>query len=223
MKTLYPPLTSYAPLDPFASARALPARKTPALAMVSAARALAARENLFIEGDPVKEAFRVEQGAIMVLRQLSGGRRQILDIAGPGRMIGYAADGRHDCAAVALVPSLVVAIWENAESRGAAMLAEIHRLRDLAALLGRKTALERLASFLVEMAGPDPDARRSLDLPVSRQEIADYLGLVGETVCRNFAVLKKRGILKPVGRDELAIADIEALRRIAAGEEAASA
>jgi len=95
-------------------------------------------------------------------------------------------------------------------------------LRDLATLLGRKTALERIASFLVDMIDDGAEASSRLDMPVTRQEIADYLGLVIETVCRNFAILKRRGIIASIGRDDFRILDLDALRQIGSGLEAAT-
>ncbi len=155
----------------------------------------------------------------MVLRNLPGDRRQILDIAGPGRTIGFSAGGFHDCDAVAISPALVVPLGKAGMNQSAAMLAEIARLRDLATLLGRKTAIERLATFLLQMMGEDFETGRRLEMRLSRQEIADYLGVVIETVSRNFVALKKRGALRRVGREDVVILDIAMLRRIAEGSE----
>lgn len=181
----------------------------------------AARENIVVIGDPAPTPLRLVAGAAMSFRLLPGNRRQILDIAGPGRIFGFARHGRHECGVVALRPSLVEPFDEAAPARDAAMLAEIARLRDLATLLGRKTAMERLASFLVEAADPAASDPQDLAFPVSRQEIADHLGLVIETVSRHFVALKKRGVITPTGRDNIRIEDLWALRRIASGFDAA--
>lgn len=186
----------------------------------SGQRHFAAREKLFARGEAAPQPFRIVSGAVMAFRSLTGGRRQILDIAGPGRVIGFGPDGRHDCDALALVPSLVAVVKPREADRSAAMLAEIARLRDHATLLGRKTAIERLASFLIESADPWAQGPQDLDFPVSRQEIADYLGLVIETVSRNFVALRKRGLITPLGRDNVRIEDFCGLRRIAAGADA---
>lgn len=155
----------------------------------------------------------------MVFRSLPGDRRQILDIAGPGRTIGFSAGGLHDCDAVAISPAVVVPLDEAGMDQSAAMLAEIARLRDLATLLGRKTAIERLATFLLQMMGDDFETGRRLAMRVSRLEIADYLGVVTETVSRNFVALKRLGALKRAGREDVVILDIPMLRRIAEGSE----
>jgi hypothetical protein len=101
----------------------------------------------------------------------------------------------------------------------AAMFHEIHRPRDLATSLGRKTAAERLAGFLLAMTPDDADGEAPIELilPVSRPEIADHVGLVVETVCRNLTLLKRKGFIRVEGNFGLTILDPGALRRIAAG------
>ncbi len=176
-------------------------------------------EKLFAAGHPVSGPYRLVEGSIMVLRTLSGARRQILDIAGTGRTVGFSASGLHDCDAVAISPAVVVPLGKAGMDQSAAMLAEIARLRDLATLLGSKTAIERLATFLLQMMGDDFETGQRLAMRVSRQEIADYLGVVIETVSRNFVALKTLGALRRVGREDVIILDIPLLRRIAEGVE----
>jgi CRP/FNR family transcriptional regulator len=95
------------------------------------------------------------------------------------------------------------------------MYDEIHRLRDLATALGRKTAIERLASFLVALLDDNDASQVEIDLPVSRPEIADYLGLALETVCRNLTVLKGKNLVR-IGRGKrLTFLDLPALKQIA--------
>jgi CRP/FNR family transcriptional regulator len=92
---------------------------------------------------------------------------------------------------------------------------EIHRLRDLATALGRKTAVERLASFLVALLEDKIASPVEIDLPVSRPEIADHLGLALETVSRNFTLLRNKNVIR-IGRGaRLTILDPSALRQIA--------
>jgi CRP-like cAMP-binding protein len=183
----------------------------------------AARDLIFSEGEASTDVFEILQGAVMVLRNLSGGRRQILDIAGVGRFIGITAREFHDCSAVALKKTLLyrhAASRSHAESHpGAplttAMYDEIHRLRDLATALGRKTAIERLASFLVALLNDKDASPVDIDLPVSRPEIADHLGLALETVCRNLTVLKVNNVISIRRGARLGILDPAALRQIA--------
>ncbi len=184
----------------------------------------AARETIFSECEAASDVFEILQGAVMVLRNLPGGRRQILDIAGPGRFIGLTAGAAHDCSAIALRD---VALYSTpAARRGralhgvdltAAMSGEIHRLRDLATALGRKTAAERMAGFVLAMAGGDDASLDEVVLPVSRLEIADHLGLALETVCRNLTLLKRKGFIRLEGNFGVTVLDPAALRQIASG------
>jgi len=198
--------------------------KAPSRAVLASnMRRFAPHEAVFREGDMASALYQVTQGAVMVLRTLSGGRRQILDIAGPGRLIGLTSAKTHDCSAIALkgVVVEICDIEKNAPRHGrhlaTAMFDEIHRLRDLATALGRKTAAERLASFLFALTGDDAASPVEMVLPVSRQEIADHLGLAIETVCRNFTMMKRKGLVQLEGNYGLTICDLDALRQIAHG------
>jgi len=185
---------------------------------------LRSRNILFSEGDPAIEIFEVVKGAVMVLRPLSGGRRQILDVVGPGRMVGFTARAAHDCTAIALAATQVIAFKrrdglmrrKGGKDFDNAVLAEVDRLRRLAAL-PRKTAIERLATFLVDLLD-DGDEPQVVRLLLSRQEIADHLGLVLETVSRGFFALKQRGVIARAGRTTVKVIDCAALRRIATGD-----
>ncbi len=197
--------------------------KFPALEL----RCFDAREPIFSEGEVSTDVFEIVQGAVMVARHLSGGRRQILDIAGPGRIIGFSAGRTHDCSAIALRKASAYCHDRRHDRTSpnhgghltAAMFDEIHRLRELATSLGRRTAVERLVGFLLAMMPDDAEAEAPIELilPVSRPEIADHLGLVVETVCRNFTLLKRKGVIRIAGNYGLTILDPAALRRMAAG------
>jgi CRP-like cAMP-binding protein len=181
---------------------------------------------LFAEGDPASEVHELAQGAAMISRRLPDGRRQIVDIVGPGRLFGFTAGDRHDCTAVALSAAVVCSLDRRAAQRdphiaeriARAMIAEIHRLRDLALLLGCKTAIERVASFFVDLIGDDAQSPSEIRLPVSRVEMGLCLGLTVETVCRNITLLKRSGLIAADGRDTFTIVDRAALRRIAQGK-----
>ena len=91
-------------------------------------------------------------------------------------------------------------------------------------LLGRKAAAERLASFFLslleraERASGVPE--RIFDLPMSRIDIADYLGLTKETVSRMLAHLRSRGLIRLQAQDRVEVLDRDALRSMAQGESA---
>ena len=84
-------------------------------------------------------------------------------------------------------------------------------------LLGRKTARERLATFLLQERR-QPDASE-LVLPMSRTEIADYLGLTMETVSRTFSAFVRDGLISLDGADRVRLMQLNGLRALAAGED----
>jgi CRP-like cAMP-binding protein len=186
-------------------------------------RRFAAHQSIFTEGETSAEIFEILKGVVMVLRNLSRGRRQILAISGPGSFIGLKSSTAHDCSAIAMSETLLYRQIDGGHLKGhrfgapitAALFHEVHRLRDLAVSLGRKTALERLAFFLSALIDDAAHAQVEMVLPVSRQEIADHLGLALETVCRNFTLLKNNGVIRIRSSARLTVLDPLALRRIA--------
>jgi CRP-like cAMP-binding protein len=82
-------------------------------------------------------------------------------------------------------------------------------------LLGRKTASERIASFLLEMADRLPGRHAHVvDLPMGRMDVADHLGLTIETVCRILALLRREGMIG-IERGSITIRDEAALQQMA--------
>ncbi len=140
-------------------------------------------------------------------------------------MVGFTARPAHECTAIALTATELVAFdrfsaqnWKDEDlDFNSAVLTEIDRLRRLVSLLGRKTAIERLATFLADLLGAG-EGSQIVKLPLSRLEIADHLGLAVETVSRGFLTLKQRGVIARAGRTTVTVLDCSALRRIGAGE-----
>lgn len=103
-------------------------------------------------------------------------------------------------------------------------LDELESARNWMVLLGRKTAEERVASLLLmlatriaitDMSADEPGRPIALDLHLKRHEIADFLGLTYETVCRQFSTLKRRGLIQQSSRRRFSIPDTEALAKAA--------
>lgn len=186
---------------------------------------LAARQVLFAEGDRSDDVHEVTSGAVLVMRTLDDGRRQIVDVVGPGRLFGLTASDRHRCSAVASTDAVVCRLDRAAAARhpliaermGRAALAEIDRLRDLALALGRKSALERVAGFLLSLLGEATAGVAVIHLPVTRAEMADHLGLTLETVSRTTSRLKRDGVVRADRGDRIVVADARRLAEIAAG------
>lgn len=179
----------------------------------------AADEPVYVEGDQAYSVYAVISGAVRTIRYSLEGRRQIGAFYYPGDLFGLEPGEDHRFSAEALCPTEVAAIPrgaalpdENALTQAA--LAELARAQDHLAMLGRRTACEKMASFLLETAV----RARSNDasLPMSRQDMADYLGLAMETVSRVLGQFQNDGLVAfPTCRD-FRILKTPALERLAA-------
>jgi CRP-like cAMP-binding protein len=160
------------------------------------------------QGAAATSCYRVISGCVRVVRLMEDGRRQVGEFLMAGDVFGFDALDTHDFAAEAVSD----AVLRRYPRRMVDALAETNvglarRLRDLTSvslrnahtrllLLGRKTASERIATFLLEMAERLPQATVGvLDLPMSRSDVADHLGLTIETVCRILAHLRRDGTI----------------------------
>ncbi|MFT3728119.1 MAG: helix-turn-helix domain-containing protein [Terricaulis sp.] len=158
---------------------------------------------IFGEGEQADYVYCVVSGAVRSMRFTSDGRRQILGFHLPGEIFGIELGGVHSLTAEALSPTEVIMVRRSLLEKAAAedpraarcwLELASHALddaRDHALLLGRKGAGERVAAFLLGLArrmvaGPD------FDLPMSRSDIADYLGLTIETVSRSFTEMERQ-------------------------------
>lgn len=179
------------------------------------------------EGNPAEHLFNVVSGAVKLYKLLSDGRRQITGFLFPGDFLGIALNETYVYSADALTP---VRLCRFPRHRLEALLKEVpsleHALLDEVAtelvaaqdqmlLLGRKTARERVASFLLMLAKRAERHRRPANpvaLPMSRSDIADYLGLTTETVSRTLTQLRHSKTIEVHGRGEIEILDRAALQ-----------
>ena len=147
--------------------------------------AYATGEQIYAEGDQAQFLYAVVAGAVRTVRHSSDGRRQVGDFYYPGDLFGLEAEQEHAFAAEAMCPVQVRMIrLGSAEDRAFAdaALLELARAHEHLAMLGRRSAEEKVASFLLELAHQGPCGQAAL--PMSRQDMADYLGLALETVSR---------------------------------------
>ena len=202
------------------------------LDMIAERASLQAGEILVREGDPAKGVFNVTSGSVRIYKLLPDGRRQITGFLFAGDFIGLAAGQAYGFSAEAIEDTTLCRFRKSEYQalirvRPALESALLDRaMHELAAaqnqilLLGRKTARERLASFLLDLPGRDP-IRPSVDgvvhLPMTRSEIADYLGLTIETVSRELTKLKTAGIISLLSLHSLRVDDPERLAAIAGG------
>lgn len=187
---------------------------------------------LYFEGDEVEWLYQVKAGVLRLTRLLEDGRRQVIAFGYPGDIVGFPAGGFHhtDCEVlsdVTLQPYRRSSL-ENGDgdpqlhqSLLKAALREISAMQDHFMMLGRKSALEKVASFLCVLSdhvGEQIGAYTEVDLPMSRADIADFLGLTTETVSRTFTQLRKRQTIKLHNIHTVIVLNSDDLRAVSRGE-----
>lgn len=169
-----------------------------------------ARSPIFYEGDESRCVYEVVEGVVRASKNLCDGRRQILAFGYPGDLIGVSHNCKYhsDCDALSDVKLRVYR--SNACSTDTStdpefcdrllksVTTEMAGMQEHFIMLGRKTASEKLASFLIVLL--DRSAKRKgqrniIDFPMSRMDIADFLGLTVETVSRGFAKLRREKVI----------------------------
>lgn len=168
---------------------------------------------IFGEGEAAEYVYQITSGSVRTYKLLSDGRRQINSFHLPGDMFGFENGAAHRFTAEAIIETTVRIVTRGSllealpnRASGTKNLigfvtqnlqhAESHML-----LLGRKNALERVAAFLLEMDErfKHPDV---MSLPMSRRDIADYLGLTLETVSRALSMLRDQQLLRFDGKTQ---------------------
>ena len=168
---------------------------------------------IFGEAEPAEYIYQVIDGSVRSYKLLSDGRRQINAFHLLGDIFGLEAGATHRFTAEAIVDTTVrlvkrISLTHIAETDATVardllnMTANnLQHAEDHMLLLGRKTSLERVAAFLLEM-DHRLTAAGVMALPMCRRDIADYLGLTLETVSRALSVLQDMGILGFLGQTQ---------------------
>jgi CRP-like cAMP-binding protein len=168
--------------------------------LMGAVMSYARNTEIFGENEPADFIYKVVSGSVRTYKVLSDGRRQIGGFYMPGDIFGLAFGDDHSLSAEAITDTEVLVVKRSTfnalAGRNPSIAQEIFTLtgRELRAMQERvllliKSAQERVASFLLEMAERTP-ASNAIELPMSRQDIADYLGLTIETVSRTLSALE---------------------------------
>jgi CRP/FNR family transcriptional regulator len=191
------------------------------------------QQAIFYEGDPADHVFNVTAGSVKLYKMLPDGRRQITGFLFRGDFLGLALNTSYAYSAEAISETRLCRFprkdletlleeYPKLERRLLAMAGnELSAAQDQMLLLGRKTAKERVASFLMNLRSRaeqrgEPDG--PIALPMTRNEIADFLGLTTETVSRTFTDLRKAKVIALADPATVAIARPDALEEIAAGD-----
>ncbi len=194
------PVLSFSPLQDAG-------RLTQAISRLGIAIAVDRNCQVFGELEPAQYYYWIKSGLVRTCRFLRDGRRQIAAFHFPGDIFGFTSTALHGLSAEAAEPSRLVAVKREtlfaaaAEDVGLAMalldlaVDELRRTREHVVLLGKTTAPERIVAFLHGLAAAH--ARGEIvDIPMSRQDIADYLGLTIETVSRTLTQFGETGIIE---------------------------
>ncbi len=187
---------------------------------------LAKHRAVFRAGDEAERFFEVESGAVMVYRILDDGRRQLVEVVFPGGVCGLAGGEYHESCCETLMPSVLRSFKRSELARSDVLRtrvverlqAQLSAMHDHAVSLGRKTAEERICTLILRLLDLDHDAVKptAILLPMSRTEIADYLGLTLETVCRTISDLARRKLVElGSNRTEIRVPNLDRLRQAA--------
>lgn len=192
-----------------------------------------AKRAVFSETDPARHVFNVTAGSIRLSKALADGRRQITGFLFPGDFLGIAYAKTYAYTAEAMTPLSLCrfqrqkfeALFNEIPALERRVLEvasnEIKTAQDHMLLLGRKSAKEKVLSFLWSCSERTAHENRPADLvelPMNRIDVADYLGLSAETVSRTFSRLVNEGVLELLTNHTIIVRQPERLRKIAEGE-----
>ena len=196
----------------------------------------AGRVIIFLEGDETDSIYQLVDGTIMLYKLMPDGRRQIVELLHAGDVFGFSPAAIHECSAESLVASTCIVFKRADLARSPALMqsvneriqAQLCAMHDHAILLGRKTAMERIATFLMRcvpgrggyhcLTSAPSLERADVRLNMTRHEIGDFLGLTIETVSRCLSKLKRRGAIAIDRPDEIVINDVCRMCRLTGTE-----
>jgi len=195
-----------------------------AIQCIGTVMSFAADVEIYGEGEPADYLYKIVSGAVRTYRVLIDGRRQVGGFYLPGDIFGLETGAEHNFSAEAITDSKILVINHGAlvaRARTDQEVAfhlwsltgrELRRLQDHLLLL-IKNAPERVAAFLLTMA-ERISVDNSVELPMSRRDIADHLGLTIETVSRSLTQIENTGAVEFPSRRRFVLHDRSALNRL---------
>jgi CRP/FNR family nitrogen fixation transcriptional regulator len=190
--------------------------------LMGATMAYPCNSEIFGEGEPADYLYKVISGSVRTYKILRDGRRQVGGFYLLGDIFGLEFADEHSLSAEAIADTKVLVIKRTAlnalAGRNASVAQqlfaltghELRRVQDRILLL-IKSAQERVAGFLLEMADR-ASGGNIVDLPMSRQDIADYLGLTVETVSRTLSLLETAAAIEVSTSRHIVLRNRDALR-----------
>jgi len=201
-----------------------PQQGTGAIGLMGAIMPFTRNAEIYGEGEPAEYLYKVVSGVVRTSKVLTDGRRQIGAFYMPGDLFGLEVGDEHAFSAEALCEAKIIVIKRSAVHALAARdnaiaqelwsstARELHHAQERLLLLV-KSAEERVAGFILEMARRGRSAE-VIELPMSRQDIADYLGLTIETVSRTFTHLENSTVIAVPTARRIEIRSAAALKRL---------
>ena len=192
-------------------------------------RSLEPQQHLFHQGDHDHKIYKIESGLVRLYRVLSDGRRQIISLRFAGDILGFESAAERHCSAEAVTHVKLRSLDQNSAYRRlrdepalapqlvGLLSRELENARGQIAVLNRRSAIEKLAAFILELHRRQGGSG-GVEVPLSRTDIADFLGLTIETVSRNLTKLRVRRIIELPQIHKLVIINLECLEALAAGE-----
>jgi CRP-like cAMP-binding protein len=203
---------------------AIPRGRADSFEMMGTSMSFARNAEIYGENEPAEYLYKLVSGTVRTSKILNDGRRQIGAFYLPGDIFGFEVSGEHGLSAEAITDAKVIVIKRSAVDALAARDSDI--ARQLWAMTGRelqrmqehlllliKSAQERVAGFLLEMAARIKSTNE-VELPMSRQDIADYLGLTIETVSRTLTTLENSAAIALPSSRRIILRNRAALRRL---------
>ena len=201
------------------------------LLRMSRKKLVSPRETIFHDGDTPNYYYNIISGVVKLVKILADGEQHIVGLLFPGEFLGRALNSRHAYSAEAATGTVLCAFPKPEFEAFLRSHPELERhifeltvreldvCRDWTLLLGRKCSYERVAGFLLMMAqrmidigeGQRTGNYVQFELPFTRAELADYLGLTLETVSRQFSHLRNKGVISLPSSRHVLIPDVERL------------
>jgi len=194
------------------------------IGLMGACMSFARNSEIYGENEPADYLYKIVSGTVRTYKVLVDGRRQIGAFHLPGDIFGFETGDEHtfsaeaitDCKIIVIKRSSVLALaardTEVAREMWTLTARELQRVQEHSLVL-IKNAEERVAGFLLEMADRVPTGA-TVELPMSRQDIADYLGLTIETVSRTLKILEDAAAIEVAKRRRILLRNRSALRRL---------